>query len=91
MHQIRSLDQKQKMILWQKKVKLTKFGYISGPYRLENSILSIKFWHFLKGLHKFLHSLIFMKIWDFAYFLKIKTMGISPILGFDTTTTPSHP
>ena len=29
-----------------------------------------------------------MKIWDFAYFLKIKTMGISPTLGVDTTTTP---
>ena len=28
-----------------------------------------------------------MKIWDFAYFLNIKTMGISPTLGFDTTTT----
>ena len=26
-----------------KKVKLTKFGCISGPYRLENSILSVKF------------------------------------------------
>ena len=72
-----------------KKIMLTKFGYISSPYRLENSILSIKFWHFLKGLHKFVHSLIFMKIWDFAYFLNIKTMGISPTLGFDTTTTPS--
>ena len=71
-----------------KKIMLTKFGYISSPYRLENSILSIKFWHFLKGLHKFVHSLIFMKIWDFAYFLNIKTMGISPTLGFDTTTTP---
>ena len=31
-----------------------------------------------------------MKIWDFAYFLKIKTMGISPTLGFDTTTTPTE-
>ena len=30
-----------------------------------------------------------MKIWDFAYFLNIKTMGISPTLGFDTTTTPN--
>ena len=26
-----------------KKVKLTNFGNISGPYRLENSILGIKF------------------------------------------------
>ena len=90
MHHIKSLDQKQKMILWQKKIMLTKFGYISSPYRLENSILSIKFWHFLKGLHKFVHSLIFMNIWDFAYFLNIKTMGISPTLGFDTTTTPTR-
>ena len=29
-----------------KKIMLTKFGYISSPYRLENSILSIKFCHF---------------------------------------------
>ena len=29
-----------------------------------------------------------MKIWDFAYFLKIKTMGIPPTLGVDITTTP---
>ena len=30
-----------------------------------------------------------MKIWAFAYFSKIKTMGISPTLGVDTTTTPN--
>ena len=42
---------------------------------------------FLLAHHKFVLALISMKIRDFSYFLRIKTMSIPPTFSFDTTTT----
>ena len=56
------LESLTKNVFLAKKLMRFKFELISAIFGPQNPMLKIRFWHFLRGFHKFIYSSILMKL-----------------------------
>ena len=56
------LESLTKNVFLAKKLMRFKFELISAIFGPQNPMLKIRFWHFLRGFHKFKYSSILMKL-----------------------------